>query len=201
MAKAGGGTRNGARKNDIAVLKKSSNWFIREGINKYDSLNSGFNLSDLKNLSDDQKRYVVAYMSHSYGVVNKQLRNGNVSTDVKLMTKGIDDGLSHIAKYEGEVYRGVRFDSTKDYRSTIEYYKSNIGKTVTDKAYVSTGKEKKKVVRKFTSNNNSIVFTISSKNGRDVSRFNDEEKEVIFKRNTKFKVLSVRGNNIHLEEK
>ena len=111
-------------------------------------------------------------------------------------------------KYEGTVYRGVKFqygglrkEREKAYNDLLSYYKKNVGKVVTEKTYLSTGRDKGRIERKFTSTDfPSLKFTIQSKTGRNISRYNDEEKEVLFKRGTKFKVISVRGNRISLVE-
>ena len=47
---------------------------------------------------------------------------------------------------------------------------------------------------------NSLNFTILSKTGKDLSKYNYEEEEILFKTNTKFKVVNVMNNYIKLEE-
>ena len=213
MAKGTGGTKGQtmAHTSVIESLKQSKNWEIRSGMNRYDGEkdNPAWDYSDMKNLSETDKTYLVAYLSHSYGVINEALRKGSMNDETKAMVRGIDRAMSKLNTYEGTVYRGIRFeygDYTKKqhaqrYADTLAYYKSNVGKEITEKSYLSTGKVKTKIDKKFTTTlAPSIKFTIESKTGRDVSRYNEEEREVVFKRNTRFRVISVKGSNVHLKE-
>lgn len=213
MAKGTGGTKGKtmAHTSVIEDLKQSKNWNIRVGMKRYDEEkdNPAWDYSDMKNLSETDKTYLVAYLSNSYSVINEALRKDSMNDETKAMVRGIDRAMSKLNTFEGTVYRGIRFeygDYTKKqnaqrYADTLAYYKSNVGKDITEKSYISTGKVKTKIDKKFTTTYApSIKFTIESKTGRDVSRYNDEEKEVVFKRNTRFRVVSVKGNNVHLRE-
>lgn len=213
MAKGTGGTKGQtmAHTSVIESLKQSKSWEIRSGMKRYEGEKDdpAWDYSDMKNLSETDKTYLVAYLSHSYRVINEALRKDSMNDETKAMVRGIDRAMSKLNTYEGTVYRGIRFeygDYTKKqhaqrYADTLAYYKSNVGKEITEKSYLSTGKVKTKIDKKFTTTlAPSIKFTIESKTGRDVSRYNDEEREVVFKRNTRFRVISVKGSNVHLKE-
>ena len=213
--RAGGGANGGmgsqARESvSIEQLKNSKNFWINAGMNRYDSeKNDGrWDFSDMRNLSEADKTFLTAYLSNSYGEVNGALRKGELNGEMKAMVKGIDKAVGKLDKYEGTVYRGVKFqyggtrkENAKAYSDMLAHYKANVGKVVTEKTYLSTGKVKAKIDRKFTSTDYpSIKFTIKSKTGRNVSRYNSEEKEILFGRGTKFKVTSVKGNHVSLSE-
>lgn len=211
MAKRGGGThiKSVPHTSVVEDLKQSNNWFISAGMNRYDAQkdNPAWDFSDMRNLTETDKTYLVAYLSNAYGEINDGLRGGVLSKDVKAMVRGIDRAVSKLDEYSGTVYRGVSFDTgrritdRRNAEALLNYYKSNVGKEVTEKTYYSTGRVKSLIDRKFTSTVvPSISFTIESKHGRDVSRYNNEEKEILFKRGTRFRVISVRGNRVHLEE-
>lgn len=169
--------------------------------------NPRVDFSDMDNLTEAEKVYLTAYLSNAYGVVNGALRSdAEPSEEVRALVSGIDRAVDKLKPYRGTVYRGMEFNTgrlltdRRQYQAALDYYKSNVGKEITEKAYTSTGKVKDRINRKFAGGDLNLRFTIDSKNGRDLSRFNDEEYEVLFKRGAKFKVVSVRGNNIHLQE-
>ena len=68
--------------------------------------------------------------------------------------------------------------------------------------FLSTGKNQAKIKSKFSpyANQTSLDFVIESKRGKDLRRYNDEEKEILFNRGSKFKVVSVTGKTIRLVE-
>lgn len=211
--RAGGGANGGmgsrSREMSIEQLKNSKNFFISAGMNRYDNEKNdpAWDFSDMRNLSEADKTFLTAYLSNAYGEVNKALRTGEMTAETKAMVKGIDKAVGKLDKFEGTVYRGIRFESglkkenRANYEKTLAYYKGNVGKVVTEKTYISTGKVKSIVDRRFTSDMvPSIKFTIKSKTGRNVSHYNNEEKEILFGRNTKFKVTSVKGNHVSLSE-
>jgi len=195
----------------IEKLKQSDNWNIRNGMNRYDEEKDdpAWDYSDMKNLSETDKTYLVAYLSNSYSVINEALRKDSMNDETKAMVRGIDKAMGKLDTFEGTVYRGIRFENgaytkkqnAQRYADTLAYYKNNVGKDIVEKSYVSTGKAKTQVDKKFTTSSApSLKFTIESKTGRDVSHYNNEEKEILFKRGTRFRVVSVKGNNIHLSE-
>lgn len=212
MAKTSGNTRGNSMPSGSAIerLQNSRNMFISEGMKRYESEkdNPGWDYSDMNALTETDKTYLVAYLSHAYGVMNEALRGEREMNDeITTMVKGVDRAINKLTPFEGTVYRGIQFDSgrlltdRREYQAVLDYYKSNVGDIITERGYTSSGKIKTKIDRKFTSSNgNNIKFTIDSKTGRDLSRYNDEEHEVLFKRGTRFRVVSVRGNNIHLQE-
>lgn len=215
MAKGNGNTRSGSVPHGSAIerLQNSRNSFIAAGMQRYDNeKNSGnWDYSNMANLSETDRTYLVAYLSNSYRVINDELRSDKkLSDDVRDMVRGIDRAVEKLTPFEGTVYRGITFNTgtygvsredRQNYQNALDYYKSNVGKDITEKAFLSTGKVQSRINRKFTeSGAPSIRFTIDSKTGRDLSRYNNEEYEVLFKRNTRFRVVSVKGSNVHLKE-
>lgn len=45
-----------------------------------------------------------------------------------------------------------------------------------------------------------IQYIIKSKHGKDIRAYNQNEKEVLFKRNSRFWITKVEGNTIYMEE-
>lgn len=214
MGKGNSGTRSVDKSHSSIIerLKESKDVWISAGMNRYDEEknNPRYDYSDMAALSEADKTYLVAYLSHSYDTINSALRSDEpMNEEVKQMVKGIDKAIDKLTPYEGTVYRGVTIYTgyrNTDRRTTAEllnYYKSNVGQTITEKQYISTGVTRSKIDRKFGTSRDagqSLHFTIDSKTRRNLTHYNNEEDEVLFKRGTRFLVVSVRGNNIHLRE-
>ena len=116
MAKGSGGTKSTSWRDKadiIEALKNSSNWDIRNGMNRYeDEKKDGtHDYSDMKNLSEKDKTFLVAYLTHSYPVINKQLRTGEVSPEVRKMVQGIDAAIDKLDTYQGTTYRSIQFNT------------------------------------------------------------------------------------------
>lgn len=194
-------------KEDIEFLKNSEKWGIRAGISNIENEEKRkfFDESDMENLTEEEKIFVLAYLSNSYRVVNKELREEVVSEDVQKFKENLETALKKLNSFEGEVYRTISFDSLgkissrKNKESLLNFYKENKGKNIVENSFLSTGANKSKINKKF-SGEQSINFTIISKTGKDLRNYNNEEKEVLFNYGTKFKVLSVVGQNVKLEE-
>lgn len=196
MAKGSGSTRNNNNSNLIHRLEKSENWFISTGINRYNN-EPNKDYSDMSDLSTDEKRVLVAYLTNSSREINKSLRGEIEDKDASLLADLVSKSVKKLKSYQGETYRQVKFEREKDYKNFISLYKK--GEIITEKGFISSGLNKQKITKKFYGNYE-VKFTIKSKNGKNITHYNNEEKEILFDRNTKFKVISIRGNNIKLEE-
>ena len=196
MAKGAGSTRNNNNSNLIHRLEKSENWFISTGINRYNN-EPNKDYSDMSDLSTDEKRVLVAYLTNSSREINKSLRGEIEDKDASLLADLVSKSVKKLKSYQGETYRQVKFEREKDYKNFISLYKK--GGIITEKGFISSGLNKQKITKKFYGNYE-VKFTIKSKNGKNITHYNNEEKEILFDRNTKFKVISIRGNNIKLEE-
>lgn len=186
---------------DFDRLLNSSDWFIRNGMRSYDENTGDYDESDMSGLSKKEKTYIVAYMSNAYPTINATLRGENDSADARLLAEKVDGALVKLKNYEGTVYRGETFPSAKAMSRRINEFKKLVGKTYESPSLTSTGAVRDRIVRKFTSSDgNSILYTIKSKTGKDLRKYNGEEYEVLFRARTKFRVLSVRGRNVSLEE-
>lgn len=196
MSKGSGSTRNNNNSNLIHRLEKSENWFISTGINRYNN-EPNKDYSDMSDLSTDEKRVLVAYLTNSSREINKSLRGEIEDKDASLLADLVSKSVKKLKSYQGETYRQVKFEREKDYKNFISLYKK--GEIITEKGFISSGLNKQKIIKKFYGNYE-VKFTIKSKNGKNITHYNNEEKEILFDRNTKFKVISIRGNNIKLEE-
>lgn len=164
----------------------------------------GGDFSNMAALTMSEKRVVNAYLTHAYGVVNRTLEGrANKYDDVasaKALANQIDRALRKIPTYQGETTRVMGFSGRKASQQMAEYLSQfKVGETVTFKGFLSTGTNTSKLKSKFKQDA-TAHFSITSKRGHDLRRYNPEEREVLFNRGTTFRVVSKRGNNIRLEE-
>jgi hypothetical protein len=122
----------------------------------------------------------------------------------------IEQGLSKLPVYEGAVYRGMII-KRKEFEKA---FAGDEGTIVCHNRFVSTSRDTRTALefsmRKAPKNNEIRVFMeITSKTGRDISRISEKngifdpenQQEVLFTANTRFKIVSKRneGNIVHLK--
>ena len=108
--------------------------------------------------------------------------------------KNLDDALSKIHTYNGTLTRSVFFYDQQSINDFIEEYE--VDEIVTAKQYLSTTKGSI-----YNPDAQVQLIILNSKNGINISAFNHEEDEVLYKRNSKFKVLRryIKDNVIYIE--
>lgn len=139
-------------------------------------------------LTDDEKWALNSYVSSDSYKLNDNLRRNLVTDQQKKFISYMDSGLDKIKTYNGKqpLYRSFNFN--KDRNATFQFAQSIVNNGFyLDKAFVSSGKmvydPKKEDLR---------MIIKSSKSGHDLDAvgINTREKEVLFKRNTLFRVVS-----------
>lgn len=129
--------------------------------------------------------------SESYGL-NEKLRNMEDLTDNdKKFIADLDTALSKLPDYEGILYRSIDSSGIDDIAAFRERH--TVGETVTYAQYTSASAD-------VYDETMDIQFVIKSKRAKDITKINPDEKEYLFKRNSKFKVTKAENNTIYLEE-
>lgn len=141
-------------------------------------------------LSDEEQYAINQYISPESYVLNEILRDELKLTKKQEITiNNLDKALDKFPKYQGNVTRSIMLDKNR-LKEFLESHKT--GNNITYKAYTST------TIGNRYNNMSNIELHIKSKNGRDIRKFNKEEQEILFKRNTEFKIIQVKEiNNIH----
>ncbi len=146
------------------------------------------------NWTEDEDSSVKAYMDNAgYEEINEALRYGDADEWMKRIKKDINSALKKVPAFEGMVYRGIKIDKS-ELRSFLRRYKER-GEVI-ERGFLSTSLSKKKALE-FTLDDGEgeemipILFTINSKSGGNISELQPEEKEVLFRTSTKFKVQDV----------
>ena len=118
--------------------------------------------------------------------INFYLRNGGEPKEefFERYKKVMNSALDKLESYKGNVYRGADLSS-----EIINKYKkaAETGEPYTENYYLSTSKNEDTIFDRNT------FYEIKSKNGKQIEKlsFFSEEKEVLFKEGTKFKINSV----------
>jgi hypothetical protein len=147
----------------------------------------------------------------NYRQLNKQLDKGTITDFNNAAATLISKGLEKLPKVEGTIYRGTimkRKDFNRIYSNANE---------VTHNIFTSATKSSDTAVQFATykqpkKSEVQIIFAIHSRNGRDISKiseFNgifapDNQKEVLFDRNTKFRITKQetdKGGTVWIEMK
>lgn len=147
-------------------------------------------------LNNQQRKAIVDYISPKSYILNDSLRNGYpLNDDLRQMISNLDSALNKLPKYKEDqpLYRSLDINSVEDLR---EFFKDKSpGNTYSSKQYISTSKET------YSPDAKVQIIIKHSKNGVDLVGYGlEDEKEVLFKRNTKFKVVDryIKDQKIYL---
>ena len=134
-------------------------------------------------LSDDEQAALNNYISSDSYKINDDLRRNKISKNKKQFIKNLDAALAKMPIYHSS--KPLQRDYFFDKQEALDDFISNfeIGGVFTDSSYISTSKiyygQGKETIH---------VIIKSSKTGRDISEFNVNEQEVLFPRNSKFRI-------------
>jgi len=155
-------------------------------------------------LTDAERIAVNMYTNREYGDLNKALREENMTPELKSLENVLNRALDKIKPEVLDVYRGV--DTDKLPKEFIQNYIDalNNKSIVIEKAFTSTS-IKPKVAEEY--GGDGVIFYYKSKTGRNImplSKWGDDEGEILFKSGTKFKVIKIeqigRQYRIKMEE-
>lgn len=149
----------------------------------------------LKTLSKYEPREaLMRYKGGGYLRLNSYLREDNgLPENMIRLALGVDEGLKQLPVYTGDVFRTVAFSNNTQFENFINEWKQ--GNTVIAKAYTSTSKGD--IYNDLSNVNYGAIMKIHSLNGRDMMGIGLDESEVLFPRDTKFKVNQTqRSGNI-----
>lgn len=148
--------------------------------------------SDIIKLSDEETAALNQYLSFESYVLNGKLRRGEKLNPTELtMIENLDAALDKMPEYQGMVNRSVSDVEIDDVDAFIASFIP--GEQAVFPAYTSSSED-------VYDESFPIQFKMLSKHGKDIRRYNENEKEILFKRNSRFWVMKVDGNTIYLEE-
>lgn len=143
-------------------------------------------------LNIEERAALTKYISPDSYTLNDKLRRCIDLTDSeKDWIMNLDKALDKIPEYEGTVYRSVSGFGIEDIKEFIKSYEAK--KIKSFPSYISSSLDT-------YDESFPIQYIIKSKHGRNISRYNNKEKEILFKRGSRFLVVKVEGNTIWMEE-
>lgn len=136
-------------------------------------------------LTEAQEYAVKSYISSGAYTLNEALRSDlELTNEQKEMIMNLDAALNQMPKYEGALHRFVDIADEDQLKIFLEDYKA--GNIVTEKQYISATKGNEYNIDAAVQ-----IRIVNSKKGHDLEKYNESEKEVLYKRGSKFKILDV----------
>lgn len=146
--------------------------------------------TDIIELSDSEKHALNQYVSFDFYVINEKLRNGlELAPSEKLMVSNLDDALKKMPKYEGDLSRSLYFGDEEAVKEFLERMK--IGEDICFDEFISTTCDSEL----YNPDGEIQIFIQNSVKGRDIRSVNNNEMEILYERNSKFKVLNIVQQN------
>lgn len=143
-------------------------------------------------LDSNEKGALIKYISPDAYLLNDKLRRGIALTeDEKDWIMNLDKALDKMHEYEGIVYRSVSGFGIDDIKAFIDSHV--VGGRKLFPSYLSSSLS-------VYDESFPIQYVIKSKHGKNINGYNQSEKEILFKRNSRFLITKVQGNTIWMEE-
>ncbi len=147
---------------------------------------------DIITLTTDEQWALNEYISSGSYKINYPLRHGiPLSKEQTEMMVSLDSALLKMPTYQGTVYRSITADEINDIDEFMKQYP--VGDLKGFPSYLSSGTT-------VYDESFPIQYVIESKTGRDIRAYNRPESEILFERDTQFRVKRVEGHTIYLEE-
>lgn len=138
-------------------------------------------------LSYSESRALTNYVSSDAYIINDKLRRNVELTDAeKLFCENLDSALKKMPTYAGNLSRSLYFYSQEEIDEFLGGFKKQ--EIITFKEYISTTKG----TELYNPDGQVQLYVQNSTKGRDLSGFNRSELEVLYERETKFKVESIK---------
>ena len=150
-----------------------------------------------ENLNYEEKQAITNYISSDSFILNESLRNNRPLSDYeKNLMNNLDSVLDKRPVFKGEITRDLLFFSKEEKEDFINGFRYD--KPRKFKEYLSS------TLKKSYNDKADVRLHITSINGRNITSFNPDEKEILFKRNSKFNLIDKKEvdgiMNIWLEE-
>ncbi len=137
------------------------------------------------NLSYDESKALVEYISSTSYTVNDKLRKGiNLTPEEMALCRDLDSALRKMPKYKGNLSRSLFFYSDSDVEEFAKGFRIN--HTVTFDEYISTTRGEKI----YNPEGQVQIFISNTTKGHDISMINGAEQEVLYDRNSCFQVVN-----------
>ncbi|MCC0642659.1 hypothetical protein KGF41_00100 [Clostridioides sp. ZZV14-6150] len=161
---------------------KLDEWFNEYGL-EFAGIEGKVNKS--KEPTEDEMLALYKYMGGDAYKINEKLRrNIKLTEDDEWFINNLDRVLDKMPNYEGDVTRSLYFYNKESLDEFISIYK--LGGIVTNYDYTSTTKG-----NTYNPDGQVQMYILNSQKGKDVSKYNPKEQEVLYKRGSRFKVIEI----------
>lgn len=145
--------------------------------------------SEKYGITQDERASIMRYVqSYSY-IINDALRKNTKLTGLyKEDVENIRSALNKLPNYKGDLTRSVEFYNREDLEEFINQHK--VGKTIKYNQFISTT-----TGETYNPDGQVQIFILDSKNGKDITPFNYEEKEVLYDLDEEFEVVEIKEKN------
>lgn len=165
--------------NDFVEQTNSKKDYTRLYVGRYKS-----KVVNNKEINNNEKYALNSYISSESYKINEALRNNTELSDEQKQTiNNLDNALNKCKKYNGNVVRVLDIKDKKDLNKFIR--KNQKGQEITFNEYLSFSNKSS-----YNEKANVIIYTVS-KSGKDIRKYNPEESEILYSRNSKFLVENV----------
>lgn len=138
-------------------------------------------------LTTEEQYAMNKYISSDFYPINEKLRNDiDLNIEEIKLSNNLDNVLNKLPSYNGLVTRSLELEQDK-LQEFIQIHQ--IDNIVEYKAYTSTTKG-----GRYNEHSN-VELYIYSKTGKNIQKYNSEEQEILFKRNSLFKVKQIEKIN------
>lgn len=138
-----------------------------------------------KNLSDHEKLAINKYISSDSYKINEKLRKGiELTDDDKKFINNLDSALDKMPKFKGNVSRSLQFYDKKDMDNFLNSHK--VDGTVKYNEYISTTKGEI-----YNEDAQVQLYIMDSVKGKDISIYNNGEQEILYQRDSEFKIKEI----------
>lgn len=146
----------------------------------------------LVKLTDEEQYAMNSYISSSAYTWNDKLRrDAHLSRAEKKLIADMDSALKKMPTYEGTVKRSVSGFGIEDVQKFVASHVPGSKRRFTE--FLSSSED-------VYDDTFPIQYVIQSKTGRNIQKFNPGEREILFERDTIFRITKVDGNTIYMEE-
>ena len=166
----------------------------------YEEVSNSQRAHVLPMLTLEEKTIIYEYTSWEYLTVNSSLRQSN-GTNVSEFAQYLDIALSKLPNYKNFVYRGADLPDTVSVLLERHFFDKK--PFFLEYGFLSTSQSKITA----SSFSEAYLFEIFSKTGKliaDIAKNGtysfESEEEVLFRKNTRFKVLDIKNKLIRLKE-
>lgn len=156
----------------------------------YDEWKEKYVVEKEKKLTYKESSAIIRYIGGGSYAFNERIRQNLTTNEDKKEMMVLDKALEKLPNYKGVVYRTLHIFNKENLEKFL--FEHKLKKKVVYPAYTSTS------INTGYNDDANINLTIISKTGKDISKFNYNEAEVLFKRDSKFKVIDrYKGNRTY----